>query len=338
MIERNSAWGRTVAGRDCSLWTLSNGLLTAQVTDLGAALVSLSVPDRNGRWGNVVIGSAAPGPYLNNSSYLGATVGRYANRIGRGRFWLDGKEYVLPINNGPNHPHGGIQGLTSRVWEADAGDDRVTFRTSSPDGEEGYPGNLSVSVTYRIEKTELIIEYAARCDAPTVINLTNHAYWNLSGAGSILDHQLQLFADRCLENDADVLPTGTILDVAGTPFDFRAPQAIGERIAQTAGGYDNCLVINDWNQATLRPAARVSDPMSSRVMEVLTTEPGVQLYTANHFDGSEKTLGFGRHEAFCLECQHFPDSPNQLEFPSTALRPGEEYRQATVHRFSIEGT
>lgn len=334
MNKQKDSWRHAEWGSDSALFTLANDSLQIQVTDLGASLVALRTPDRNGRWDNVVVGSESPATYTSNPSHLGATVGRFANRIGRGRFWLDGKEYALAVNNGPNHLHGGPGGFSQRRWQAEADIDRVTFSLVSADGEEGYPGSLQVSVIYRLDGPNLMLEYIARTDAPTVVNLTNHAYWNLSGRGSILDHKLQLFADQYLECDADVLPTGNILNVAGTPFDFRHPHAIGQDIARTPGGYDHCFVIENWD-STLRFAASVADPASGRVMEVLTTEPGVQLYTANHFNGSAATLGLSKHEAFCLECQHFPDSPNQLEFPSTALRPGEEYRQLTVHRFSL---
>jgi aldose 1-epimerase len=332
MIDSIAPWGRTVDGSTFSLFHLHNDFLRVQLTNRGAAVVSLESADRQGHFGNVVIGGSSPASYATNPSYLGATVGRFANRIGHGRFWLNGREFVLPINNGSHHLHGGIHGLTRRNWEAESGADFITFRTSSPDGEEGYPGNLDVAVTYRLEEDRFIIEYRARTDAPTIINLTNHTYWNLAGGGSILDHQLQLLADDFLENDTDILPTGTILAVAGTPYDFRHSHPIGEFISGTSGGYDNCFVIRDWD-ATVRLAARVHDPASGRMMEVFTTKPGIQLYTANHFDGSLAPAGFHAHEAFCLECQHFPDSPNELEFPSTVLYPGSEYRQTTVHRF-----
>ncbi|SFH87165.1 aldose epimerase family protein [Planctomicrobium piriforme] len=332
MTQRQSAWGRDADGSESSLFTLENSFLRVQVTDAGASLVSLVCADREGVSADIVAAPKSPSVYFQNPSYLGATVGRYANRIGRGRFWIDGRECVLAVNNGPNHLHGGLKGLTHRIWEAETGDNFVTFRTVSPDGEDGYPGNLTVSVTYRIADNVLSLDYTARTDAPTVVNLTNHTYWNLAGQGSILNQQLELFSDACLENDADVLPTGTILEVAGTPFDFRVPRAIGDSIAQTAGGYDNCFVVRGWD-GTLRPVARAADMGCGRVMVVYTTAPGVQLYTANHFDGSDNCAGRQKFEAFCLECQHFPDSPNQIEFPSTALRPGEEYRQTTEHRF-----
>lgn len=325
-------WGTSPDGFPAHLFTLENEFLHARLTDIGAALVSLEVPDRAGQRANVVVSGRSVAAYFDNPCYLGVTVGRYANRIARGRFWLEGKEYILPLNNGPNHLHGGVRGISSYIWGAEEAPGRVTFHWWSLAGQEGYPGNLNIAVTYRLEGSSLFIDYSARTDAPTVVNLTNHSYWNLATTGPILDHQLQIFADNYLENDQDVLPTGNILATAGTPFDFRQLKPIGQDLV-AAGGYDNCFVIRSWD-SELRSAARVSDPRSGRVLEVLTTEPGIQLYTANYFDGTEKSAGYRPHEAFCLECQRFPDSPNQLDFPSTTLRPGEEYRQTTEHRFS----
>ncbi|WP_437203056.1 aldose epimerase family protein [Planctomicrobium sp. SH664] len=332
MIERITDWTRTPWGTAVSLFTLKNEFLQVRLTDVGAALVSLETPDRWGNWRNITVSAPQADYYLSNPSYLGATVGRFANRIGRGEFWLEGKRYQLATNNGSNHLHGGLRGFTHAHWHAEPTEQSVTFRLLSPDGDEGYPGNLNTSVTYTLNQNELLIQYSARSDAPTVINLTNHTYWNLAGGGSILDHQLELWSDLYLEADADVLPTGRMLDVANTPFEFRYSHRIGDFIDQIPPGYDHCFLIRNWN-STLLLAAKVIDFSSGRVMEVHTTTPGVQLYTANHFDRSEQSAGFGQHEAFCLECQHFPDSPNQPEFPATALRPGEEYRQATAYRF-----
>lgn len=330
-------------------FVLSNGAgLRLAVTNLGACALEVEVPDRDGRAANINLVYPAPADYPANPSYFGATVGRYANRIGRGRFTLDGTEYVLAVNNGPNHLHGGVRGFTHRVWEATVIDEvrlpgakdselvGVGFHYVSPDGEEGYPGRLSVRVAYVVHRdNRLTISYEAETDAPTVLNLTNHCYWNLGGAGSgnVLDHELQLYADRYLAFDENVLVTGEILDVRGTPFDFRRPKAIGAEI-ERAGGYDLCYAVRDAD-GRLRPAAKVTHPGSGRVMEVWTTEPGVQLYTAEHFDGSASVAGHPKRGAFCLECQHYPDSPNQPAFPSTVLRPGETYRQVTEHRFGV---
>ncbi|MBX3441729.1 MAG: galactose mutarotase [Planctomyces sp.] len=334
-------WG-TTAGRDILLFTLDNGRgLKTTLTNLGAAIVDLFVPDRNGKSANVNVRHANATDYVENPSSLGAICGRFANRIAKGKFTLDGREYSLVVNNGPNHLHGGNVGFSKRVWSAasTAAGDGVTFRYRSLDGEENYPGNLDVAVTYRVTgENELVLDYEATTDAPTVLNVTNHAYFNLAGvdSGDVYSQQLQLFADRYLGFDKDVLVTGDIFPAAGTAYDFTSPRDIGLHIAETPGGYDLCYAINGWD-ATLRPAARAIDPKSGRVMEVLTTEPGVQLYTANHFNGTASSGGQPRHGAFCLECQHYPDSPNQPKFPTTVLRPGEAYRQTTVHRFSVQG-
>ncbi|MEZ5941061.1 MAG: aldose epimerase family protein [Planctomycetaceae bacterium] len=331
-------WGQTDDGTDFSLFTLENDVLKVQITNLGAALVTLEAPDRNGQRANVNLRHAAAETYIQNPSSFGATCGRYANRIGKGQFELDGKQYQLALNNGPNHLHGGVKGFNHYIWSAEPQADFITFRMVSPNGDEGYPGELNVAVTYTLKGNELILNYKATTDAPTVLNLTNHAYWNLGGvnSGTVYDHVLQLACDKYLEADANVLVTGKISDVAGTPFDFRKPETIGARINQVdIGGYDHCYAINDWD-GSLRTIAKAVHPESGRVMEVATTEPGVQLYTANHFSGNAGSAGSPKHGAFCLECQHYPDSPNHSEFPSTVLRPGEEYTQKTIHRFLVD--
>lgn len=340
-------WSTTPDGRAIERFTLANDAgLRVRLSNLGACALEVEVPDREGRAGNVNLVYPEAASYVANASYFGATVGRYANRIGRGRFTLNGVEYSLAVNNGPNHLHGGSRGFTHQLWEATVIDEvrlpgardselvGVGFHYVSPDGEEGYPGRLSVRVAYVVHRdNRLTISYEAETDAPTVLNLTNHCYWNLGGAGSgsILDHELQLYADRYLAYDDNVLVTGEIVDAKGTPFDFRRPKPIGADI-DAAGGYDVCFAIRDAD-GKLRPAAKMVHPGSGRVMEVWTTEPGVQLYTAEHFDRSPGVAGHGKREAFCLECQHYPDSPNQPAFPSTILRPGETYRQVTEHRF-----
>ena len=342
-------WLDTPERRSIERFVLSNGSgLRVAVTNLGACTLTVEVPDRRGNAANVNLVYPTAAEYLTNPSYFGATVGRYANRIGRGRFSLDGCEYALAVNNGPNHLHGGLRGFTHQIWDATVIDEvrlpgaqeselaGVGLHYVSPAGEEGYPGRLSVRVAYVVHRdNRLTISYEAESDAPTVLNLTNHCYWNLGGAGSgsMLDHELQLYADRYLAYDKDVLVTGEILDARDTPFDFRRPKSIGAGIDR-AGGYDLCYVVRDAD-GRLRPAAKVTHPASGRVMEVWTTEPGVQLYTAEHFDGSANVAGHGKRGAFCLECQHYPDSPNHAAFPSTVLRPGETYRQVTEHRFSV---
>jgi aldose 1-epimerase len=343
-------WGTTPDGHGIDLYTLQNDSgMTVTVTNLGASVISVDVPDCDGNVANVNLAYSTPEAYADNPSYFGAIVGRYGNRIARGRFTLDGRDYTLAVNNGPNHLHGGVRGFTHRPWQGTVIEDvrlpqeptsalvGAGFHYLSPDGEEGYPGTLSVFVTYTLHRdNRLSISYEAETDSPTVLNLTNHCYWNLAGAGStgdVREHVLQVNADRYLAYDSNVLVTGEICAVAGTPFDFRKPKAIGVDI-ERARGYDLCYAINQAD-GSLRAAAMVREPKTGRVMEVLTTEPGVQLYTAEHFDGGAGCGGFGKRHAFCLECQHFPDSPNHAEFPSTALRPGEKYTQTTVHRFSV---
>lgn len=345
----SQAWGKTADGQAVDLYTLvnSNGL-TARITTYGALLTELHVPDRNGKLADVVLGFSSLDGYLKGHPYFGATTGRVANRIAKGRFTLDGKEYQLATNNSPNHLHGGDKGLDKRVWKAkpitSSEGQAVLFTYKSPDGEEGYPGNLEIEVTYTLTNTdELVVEYKATTDKPTPVNLTNHSYFNLAGAGNglILDHELTLQADHYTPVDATSIPTGQIAPVAGTPLDFTKPMTIGARIEQlagTPGGYDHNFVLKS-SDGTLALAARVYEPTSGRVMKILTTEPGVQLYTGNYLDGTLVGKGgkiYAKRSGFCLETQHFPDSVNQPSFPSVILRPGQTYRQKTVHRFSAE--
>ena len=316
------------------------GGLEAAVIPYGATLVRVRAPDRAGRHGDVLLGHANLAAYDGAPSHLGATVGRYANRIGGARFALDGRTYRLEANDGPNHIHGGSTGLSRVVWEAEAEPTEVRLRYRSPDGEEGYPGNLEVSVRYALGNGALRIEYRATSDAPTVLSLTNHGYWNLAdaGASAVLEHELELAASRYTPVDARGLPTGALAEVAGTPLDFRSPRRLGERIAELVaarGGYDH-------NYALDRPgldalAARVRAPASGRVLEVRTTMPGLQLYTANSLDGRFECAGGvrpGRWSAVCLETQQFPDAPNQPAFPSARLDPGQVYAHTTVYSVS----
>ena len=321
-----------------------NGMI-AKVMDYGAILTELWVPDRNGRSGNTVAGFDNLDQYLKGHPYFGATTGRYANRIANGRFTVDGTEYKLAANNGPNALHGGLKGFDKQLWKSEplenkTGEASVCFSYLSKDGEEGYPGSLSVTVTYTLtEKDELVIDYSASTDKPTVVNLTNHSYFNLSGGGDILGHEVQINADRYTPVNDQLIPTGELAPVAGTPLDFRTPAIVGDRIDQlkpTPGGYDHNFVLN--RQGTgLELAAVVSDSGSGRKLEVLTTEPGMQLYTGNFLDGKLKGMNgvtYNKYCALCLETQHFPDSPNQPEFPSTTLRPSTEFRSTTVFRLS----
>jgi aldose 1-epimerase len=339
MSVQRSIFGNTPNGSRVSLFTLTNrsGNIV-QMIDYGAIIVSVQVPDRNGQKANVNLGYSALDGYLTRHPYFGSTVGRFCNRIAKGKFALDGNTYSLAINNGPNHLHGGIEGFDKLIWDAEEiqqeGADGVRFSLLSPDGQEGYPGNLSITAEYTwSDSNELRIVFQATTDRPTVLNLCNHAYWNLSGAGNgdVLEHQLQLNCDKVLEVDETLIPTGKLMDVAGTAHDFRTSHRIGERIATLPAtkGYDHCYVVNG-AAGTLRPTAKVTDASSGRVMEVMTTQPGVQLYTGNHLDGD-----FCQHGGFCLETQHFPDSPNQPNFPSTRLNAGEQFAQTTLHRFSV---
>jgi aldose 1-epimerase len=334
-------------------WTLAGDRMTVRVLTYGGIVQSIEVPDRDGRQANVALGFAGLDAYVaGNRPYFGAVIGRYANRIAGGRFTLDGRTHRLPVNDPPNSLHGGTEGFDRRVWAATAagGDDAagVELAYTSPDGEMGYPGTLAVRVRYTLGPgDELRIDYRATTDAPTVVNLTNHSYFNLAGeaAGSIAGHLLQLHADYFTPTDATSIPTGEVAPVAGTPFDFTSPHAIGERIdaddeqLRFGLGYDHNLVLRDPPAGgALAPAARVQDPASGRVLEVATSEPGVQLYSGNHLDGTLVGPGgaaYGPRAGFALETQQFPDSPNRPGFPSTVLQPGQRYRSATVYRFSV---
>ncbi|MGO8675302.1 MAG: aldose epimerase family protein [Limisphaerales bacterium] len=342
-IQRN-AFGNLSDGTPVELFTLQNANgLVAKITNYGAMVTELHVPDRNGNLGDIVLGFDNLAQYLKGHPCFGCTVGRVANRIARGRFVLDGKTYTLAINNGPNHLHGGIKGFDKVVWQATplrgAG---VKFAYTSPDGEEGYPGTLGVEVTMRLtDADELRIDYSAHTDKPTPVNLTNHSYFNLAGEGDVLAHELMLTADYYTPAYDDLIPTGQIAPVKGTPLDFTTPRPVGSRFSELTCdpiGYDNNFVLDGGGKA-LAMAARVCEPKSGRVMEMSTTEPGVQLYTANFLDGSltgKRGVVYRRHAALCLEAQHYPDSVNQPKFPSIILRSGQAYRQTTVHKFTTK--
>ncbi|HET6899362.1 MAG TPA: aldose epimerase family protein [Vicinamibacteria bacterium] len=329
-------------------YTLRNahGIEVKAIT-YGAIIVSLRVPDRAGKFGDIVLGHDDLAGYVDKPAYFGAVVGRYGNRIAKGQFTLDGKTYKLATNNGPNHLHGGVRGFDKVVWKADApaaGATSVTFHYTSKDGEEGYPGTLTARVTYTLtDKDELTFEYFATTDKATPVNLTQHSYFNLGTPGNdILGHELTLEADHYTPVDATLIPTGQLAPVSGTPFDFRKPTAIGARIGQDdeqlkrGGGYDHNFVLTAGEG--LRRAGRLSDPGSGRTMEILTTEPAVQFYTGNFLDGTIKGKGgvvYKYRSGLCLETQHFPDSPNQPSFPSTILRPGKEFRSKTTLVFGV---
>ncbi|MGB2806958.1 MAG: aldose epimerase family protein [Sedimentisphaerales bacterium] len=337
-------FGKTPDGQEVDLYTLTNtNGLKARITNYGAILVSLEVPDKNGKLADITLGFDTLDGYIPRHPYFGATVGRYANRIGGAKFKLNDVEYTLAANNGPNHLHGGIKGFDKVVWKAEdvtAESDRALVKLSylSKDGEEGYPGNLACTVTYTLTKDdELKINYEAETDKTTILNLTNHSYWNLAGQGSgdILGHELMLNADKYTPVDEGLIPTGEIKSVKDSPMDFTRPMAIGSRIAQVEGGYDHNYVLKSGG-GTLALCARVYEPTSGRIMEIYTVEPGVQFYTGNFLDGTitgKSGKVYKKHYGFCLETQHFPDSPNKPDFPSVVLKPGDKYTTVTVHKF-----
>ena len=348
-IQRES-WGTDSSGQAVCLYTLTNSAGTeAKVTDFGGRIVSLKTTDRQGNFADIVLGFDNLDGYLKKNPFFGALVGRYANRIANGRFELNGHTYELARNNGPNALHGGLRGFDKVVWESqivDTGNGLVLeLEYVSKDGEEGYPGTLKTLVTYSLnEKNELRIDYRASTDKDTVLNLTNHSYFDLMGqfAGNILDHQVTIHADRFTPIDANLIPTGELRDVSGTPFDLRKPGPIGARIDEDyeqlklGWGYDHNFVLNGRG---LRVAASVLDPATGRKLEVLTTQPGVQFYTGNHLDGSVTGKGGVTYKfrfGFCFETQHFPDSPNKPDFPSTVLKPGDQFHETTIFRFSTE--
>ena len=341
-------WDTLPTGDAVALYVLENENGTkASLIDHGATLIALETRDRDGNLDDIVLGFDRVEPYTGSAPYMGTTVGRYANRISLGRFTLDGEEYTLATNDDPNHLHGGDVGFDKVMWNAEAFEDSnggigVRFAYLSHDGEEGYPGNLSCTVTYTLTQAdELRIDYEATTNKTTHVNLTNHSYFNLAGASSgktILDHELTIAALRYTPGDETLIPTGEIAPVAGTPFDFTTSHVIGERIAQVEGGYDINFVL-DSQSGSVALAARVFDSSSGRVMEILTTEPGLQFYTGNFLDGTLTGKGGATYEVnsgLCLEAQKYPDTPNQSSFPTSVLKPGETYRQTTIHRFSTD--
>jgi aldose 1-epimerase len=345
-------FGSMPDGQEVDLYTLSSaGGCKARITNFGGIVVTLEVPDRTGTISDVVLGFDDLEGYLGEHPHFGALIGRYGNRIGKAKFSLEGVEYELAANNGENHLHGGTKGYDKVLWQGEVTEDldgpALLLRYLSSDGEEGYPGNLTVEVTYRwTDDCGFRIDYRATTDKTTVVNLTQHSYFNLAdaGAGDVLGHDMMIAADRFTPVDAGLIPTGELRPVEATPMDFRQPMAIGARIEEEdeqlgfGGGYDHNWVLNN-QDGSLALAARVYEPASGRVMEVVTTEPGLQFYTGNFLDGSNVGKGgvtYQRRSAFCLETQHYPDSPNQPDFPSTVLEPGEEYRTTTIYRFSIK--
>ena len=346
------AFGKLPDGTTVDIYTLKNrNGLQVEITNYGGAVVAIRTPDRRGRMADIVLGYADPSGYVADTSYFGALIGRYANRIARGTFTLNGVEYQLAQNNGVNHLHGGVRGFNKVVWQARemARTDGVALELTylSKDTEEGYPGNLAVTAMYVLSNAnELRVEYTATTDKETVVNLTHHSYFNLAGAGAddVLRHEVMINADRFTPVDETLIPTGELKAVKGTPFDFSRATAIGSRINQAddqlvrGKGYDHNFVLNKKAQE-LSLAANVYEPASGRVLEMWTTEPGMQLYTGNFLDKVRGKAGkvYHRRGGFCLEAQHFPDSPNKPAFPTTVLKPGERYTQTTVYKFTVRG-
>jgi aldose 1-epimerase len=347
---KKQPFGKTADQEAVDLYTLTNANgVEVTIMTYGGTVVSLKVPDRTGKLTDVVLGYESLEGYLKNSPYFGCIVGRYGNRIAKGAFSLNGHQYTLPKNDGENTLHGGIKAFDKVVWKASEVQSKtgvgLSLGYTSKDGEEGFPGNLSVSIVYTLtNKNELKIDYSATTDKTTVINLTHHSYFNLAGEGSILNHEMMINADRFTPVDSGLIPTGELRSVKGGPLDFTKPARIGARIDEQneqlvlGRGYDHNWVLNN-NTGRLAIAARAYEPASGRVMEVYTTEPGLQFYTGNFLDGSITGKGgqvYNKRYGFCLETQHFPDSPNKQSFPSTVLKPGRTYRSTTVYKFSVK--
>lgn len=345
MTIQSSPFGTDPSGNEVTRYEITNasgnsvGLMT-----WGAAVLEVKVPDRDGNLANVNCVFDSLQPYLTKHPYFGSTVGRFANRIANAKFIIDGVEYPLSVNHKTHQLHGGVSNFAFQNWSSTSYEEAdgagVRFRLTSPDGHEGFPGKVDVEVNYFWNNdNELIITYAATSDAPTHVNLTNHSYWNLGGVGTgdTLDHIVTMQCDQTLEVDDELIPTGKLVDVTDTPFDFRQPTSIGMRNGElpASRGYDHCFVVRG-ETGELRPVASVLDPDSGRILEVETTQPGVQLYAAGNLPGGAKSAGHGPHDAFCLETQHYPDSPNQAEFPSTLLVPGQKMVETTVHRFRVQ--
>ena len=345
------AFGKLPDGQTADLYTLTNGNgMTVNITNYGGIITKITAPDKKGEFADVVLGFDSLAPYVSGHPFFGALVGRYGNRIAKGKFKLNGTEYNLAINNGPNSLHGGKIGFDKVIWKAtEVNKDSIVgleLEYTSKDMEEGYPGNLTVKVVYTLANdNSLSIEYTATTDKETVLNLTNHSYFNLSGLKrDILGHEVTIMADSIVPVDTTLIPTGKLRAIAGTPFDFRKPTIIGAGIDKTedeqiknGGGYDHCWVLNRSEKGLIK-FATVKDPESGRVLEAFTTEPAVQFYTGNFLDGklTGKGATFNKRFGFCLETEHYPDSPNQPQFPTTTLKPGETYHTTTKYKFSAE--
>ncbi|MDR3130212.1 MAG: galactose mutarotase [Treponema sp.] len=334
-------FGVLSSGKKVYLYILRAGDMSLSLTTLGAHWVSLFTPSRNGGKDDVILGYSTLEGYTRNKTYIGSTIGRFGNRIGGGRFSLEGKEYALYRNDGLHSLHGGRRGFDKLLWKAESYEEKdgvfVRFELSSPDGDEGFPGNLKAAVSYGLTKSnEIIADYKAKLDAPCPVNLTNHAYFNLAGegAGDILSHEARLYASSYLAVDESLIPTGLLAPVQNTPFDFRTAKPVSRDLSSAGGGYDHCFAV-DGDAGTLRPFAEVSEPRSGRVLRVFGTQPGLQFYTGNFLDGVNGKAGsvYGKHAGFCLETQHFPDSPNRKEFPKAVFGPGRDYHEKALFAF-----
>ncbi len=339
---QHQSWSETKDDQEIDLYTLTSSTnMEVEIMTLGGAITSIKTPNSNGAYQNVVLGYNSPEPYMNERSFFGALIGRYGNRIADGQFTLNDSTYQLSINNAPNHLHGGTNGFDQVVWNAvpinSPDGPALELDYSSKDGEEGYPGNLTVSVVYTLIGDSLKIEYTATTDKATPINLTNHSFYNLAGEGTILDHNLIIHAGHYTPVDEALIPTGEIKSVDGTPFDFQTLKAIGARINQVPGGYDHNYALKENDGGELNFVARLEDPRSGRTMEIYTDQPGLQFYSGNFLDGSSKSGDwiFEKYSGLCLETQHFPDSPNHPNFPSTILEPGDTYKTQTVMVFGV---
>ena len=343
-----AAWGKAADGHPVSIFSLTDAQLAVRITTFGARVVSIEAPDRNGKKDDVVLGYSNVGQYeADKGTYFGSVVGRYGNRIAKGTFTLDGKTAHIPTNNNGQALHGGPAGFSGKVWTGRQIPNGVEMTLVSPDGDMGFPGQLTVHVRYTLQGDSLHLDYSATTTKPTVLNLTNHSYFNLSGQGSgtILNEKLMLNADRYTPVDSVLIPTGELPTVAGTPFDFRQPTTIGARIAmpnpqlKIAGGYDHNFVLNGASGGAPRLAAKIVDPASGRTLTETTDQPGVQFYSGNFLDGTLTGISgvkYLQHAGFCLETQHFPDSPNEPAFPSTVLRPGQTYHSTTIFTFGVQ--
>lgn len=347
MAIRRKLWGRTEDGRPIYKYTMTNSSgASVSLGSVGAAIVSVNVPDKDGKLADVVLGYGKPESYFADGPCAGKCPGRYANRIAKGKFSLDGKEYDLPVNNGPNHLHGGPEGFQNKVWDSRKHKGGVEFKYVSADGEMGYPGNMVVVARYEwSEENELRLTFSAKTDAPTVVNLTNHCYFNLNGGGSVLRHYLKLNASEYLPTDPTLIPLGASEPVAGTPMDFLTPKTLGRDIRKDfpalnyGKGYDACWLIDGYMPGQLQEAAELRSRQSGRTLKVYTTQPGIQVYTGNWIDGcplGKRGRIYHDYCAVALECQHFPDSPNHPDYPSTVLRPGKTFHEAIIFAFGTE--